>query len=92
MPGPPVPMRLHARMGRTAQASSSVSLQAARAPGLGSGPEERSPNSWPCQTLEGGWMDGVGGWGDLSELERERQGRGPWAELSAKGRDHTARE
>lgn len=75
MPGPPAPMS-PARTRRSAWASSSAGLQAARAPGLGSGPRgEKSPNSRPHQTLEGGWMDGVGvgGWGVPSNQEREGQ-------------------
>lgn len=81
MPGPPAPMP-PARTGCTVWASSSASLQAAWAPGLGSGPRgEKGFISRPHQTLEGGRMDGLGGWGHPSKREREGQGLGPRAWL-----------
>lgn len=59
----------------------------------GSGPRgEKSPNSRPHQTLEGGWLDGVGGGG----LPSNRRGKDKdvvlWAWLSAGGRGRAARE
>lgn len=63
-----------------------------RLPGLlgwGPGPEERRGlthglvRPWRAD----GWTGG--GWGDLSELERDGRGRGPRAKLSAKGRAHS---
>lgn len=75
-----------ARTRRSAWAFSSAGLQAARAPGLGSGPRgETSPNSRPHQTLEGGRMDGAGGWGVPSKQEREGQEFGPLGLAVSKG-------
>lgn len=54
-------------------ATSSISLQAAWALGLGSGlGGERGHNLWPHQTLEGGWMDGVGSGG----TQASKRGKG----------------
>lgn len=78
-PGPPVPVPPPNRC--TAQASSSASLQAALAPGLGSGPEKRRVvTHGPVRPWrEDGWTRW--GWGNPSQREREGQELGPWAWL-----------
>lgn len=63
-------------------------LSVSRLPGLlGWGqPEEKDRNLWPLQTLEGGWMGGVG----FGYPSKQRLGLQAW--LSARGSRHAARE